>query len=61
MEEDWPGPLEPPCGPGLEEGVSSYGRKLSPPKLVEAVTGGPITPRPFLEYARAKFGEIYGF
>lgn len=45
----------------LEERVYSYGRKLSPPKLVEAVTGGPITPRPFLEYARAKFGEIYGF
>lgn len=40
--------------------VYAYGNKLTPPKLIEAVTGGPLSAEPFLRYAREKFGEIYG-
>lgn len=45
----------------LGERVYAYGKKLTPPKLVQEVTGGPLTAKPFLEYARRKYGEIYGF
>ena len=44
----------------LVDRVYSFGRKVTPPKLVEKVTGGPLTAKPFLEYARRKYGEIYG-
>ena len=43
----------------LSENVYAYGKKLTPPKLVEAVTGGPLSPGPFLKYVRRKYGEIY--
>lgn len=43
----------------LTRHIYSYGRKLTPPKLVEAVTGGPLSAQPFLTYIRNKYGEIY--
>ncbi len=42
----------------LVEHVYSYGRKLTPPELIKAVTGGPFTPKPFLAYVKQKFGEL---
>lgn len=44
----------------LTRRVYAYGRKLTPPKLVEAVTGGPLSAEPFIQYVRTKYGEIYG-
>lgn len=44
----------------LTENVYAYGRKLTPPQLIETVTGGPFTIQPYMAYVRKKFGEIYG-
>jgi carboxypeptidase Taq len=44
----------------LRENVHARGSKDTPWKLVERVTGGPISPAPFLRYLEGKYGEIYG-
>jgi carboxypeptidase Taq len=44
----------------LREEVYAHGRKFTPDELVERVTGAPIGSRPWVEYARRKFGELYG-
>ena len=44
----------------LRENVHQWGRKYLPADLVRRVVGGPLDPAPYLNYLRAKFGEIYG-
>ena len=31
----------------------------SPDELLTSITGGPVSPRPFLEYLTAKYSELY--
>ncbi|MFN2227593.1 MAG: carboxypeptidase M32 [Anaerolineae bacterium] len=44
----------------LRETIHVHGRKYTPTELVQRVVGGPISTKPFLDYIRAKYGEIYG-
>ena len=44
----------------LTDRVHSLGRRHTTPDLVEAVTGEPLTADYFLEYAREKYGDLYG-
>jgi carboxypeptidase Taq len=44
----------------LRENVHAHGKKYSAPELVRRATGGEISPKPYLAYLRAKFGELYG-
>src|SRR2546426_3200700 len=44
----------------LQEHVYKHGRKFTPGELVERVTGGPLTPKPWIAYVRKKFGALYG-
>ncbi len=43
----------------LREKVHRHGAKFMPLELVEKVTGGGLSAEPYLDYLRAKFGEIY--
>jgi len=43
----------------LQEKVYRHGRKFTPVELLERVTGETLSAQPWIEYARAKFGEIY--
>jgi len=44
----------------LRAHIHVHGNKYTPVELVQRVTGGPISTGPFLDYIRAKYGEIYG-
>ena len=44
----------------LREHIHSRGATLTPEDLTQAVTGEAITARPYLDYVRGKYGEIYG-
>jgi carboxypeptidase Taq len=44
----------------LREKIYRHGRKFTLNELVQRVTGGPLSTGPYLEYLRAKYGEIYG-
>lgn len=44
----------------LVEKIHRHGKKFDPPELMERVTGRPLSHKPFVAYATAKFGEIYG-
>lgn len=44
----------------LRENVHQHGRKFTPEELVRRATGRPLDHAPFVRYATAKFGEIYG-
>ncbi len=43
----------------LRENVHRHGAKFEPMELLTRVTGSGLTAQPYLEYLRAKFGEIY--
>ncbi len=43
----------------LIENIYRHGRKFYPRELVQRVTGEDISAKPFLEYARDKFGKVY--
>jgi carboxypeptidase Taq len=43
----------------LQENVYRHGRKFTPGELLQRVTGEALSAQPWIEYARAKFGEIY--
>jgi carboxypeptidase Taq len=43
----------------LREQLYQHGRKLKPFELVERTTGERISVAPYLDYLRAKFGELY--
>ncbi|MDE2492037.1 MAG: carboxypeptidase M32 [Elusimicrobia bacterium] len=44
----------------LRENVHRHGRKYGAEELVRRACGGPISPKPYLDYLRAKFGALYG-
>jgi carboxypeptidase Taq len=44
----------------LRENIHQHGRKYLPADLVRRATDSPLTTRPYLDYLRRKFGEIYG-
>ena len=43
----------------LGENIHSHGKKFDPPELVTNATGRPLDHKPFVAYAKAKFGELY--
>jgi carboxypeptidase Taq len=43
----------------LQEKIYRHGRKFTANELVQRVTGGPLTIDPYMDYLRAKFGELY--
>ena len=44
----------------LRENVHRHGRKFMPNTVIQKATGGLLDAKPYLNYLRAKFGEIYG-
>ena len=44
----------------LKERIHIHGKKFTPTELVRRVTGSELSARPFVEYVKAKYGEIYG-
>ncbi len=44
----------------LHEKIHRHGAKFQPLELLERVTGGGLSPEPYLTYLQAKYGEIYG-
>jgi carboxypeptidase Taq len=44
----------------LRERVHRHGAKFGATELVERVTGGPISVRPFVEYLERKLSDVYG-
>lgn len=44
----------------LREKIHRHGQRYRAHELVQAVTGKPLSIEPFCEYARAKFGAVYG-
>ena len=44
----------------LKERIHVHGKKFTPVELVKRVTGSELSARPFVEYVRAKYGDIYG-
>jgi len=44
----------------LREKVHAHGGKFTLPELAERVTGGPLSIEPYVNYLRAKYGEVYG-
>ena len=44
----------------LKERIHVHGKKFTPADLVKRVTGSKLSARPFVEYVRAKYGDIYG-
>jgi carboxypeptidase Taq len=44
----------------LVEHVHRYGRRLTPPELIEQAVGGPLDPAPMLEHLSAKYRALYG-
>ena len=43
----------------LREKVHIFGGKFMPTELIKRATGSDLTPEPYLNYLRSKFGEIY--
>lgn len=43
----------------LQQKIHHWGRMFTAEKLVERVTGGPLSPEPWLNYVEAKYGELY--
>ncbi|MFC0200700.1 carboxypeptidase M32 [Paracoccus rhizosphaerae] len=44
----------------LRENLQRHGGLMPPSDLIEAASGGPVTPEPLLDYLEDKFGRIYG-
>jgi carboxypeptidase Taq len=45
----------------LRENVHRHGAKFESPELLQRITGEALTPQPYIQYLKTKFGEIYGF
>ncbi len=43
----------------LIQNIYRHGRKHNAPELVEKVTGGDLTIKPYIEYLHTKYGELY--
>ena len=44
----------------LKEQIYQHGSKFTAAELIERVTGGPLTIKPYIRYLNTKFGELYG-
>jgi carboxypeptidase Taq len=44
----------------LQQNIYGHGRKLTPPELLERITGEELSVEPWIAYVQAKFSEIYG-
>jgi carboxypeptidase Taq len=44
----------------MNENVHQYGAKYEPQELMVKATGSKITPEPYINYLKTKYGEIYG-
>ncbi|MDF2440316.1 MAG: carboxypeptidase Taq [Abditibacteriota bacterium] len=44
----------------LRDNIYRHGSKWTAPELIERVTGGPLSIKPYIAYLRRKYGEIYG-
>ena len=44
----------------LNQKIHRWGRTFTAEHLVQRVTGRPLSPEPFLNYLKEKFGELYG-
>lgn len=44
----------------LQERIYAHGKKFTPAELVKRVTGSELSAQPFVDYVRAKYGDIYG-
>jgi carboxypeptidase Taq len=44
----------------MRENVHAHGSKFTPEELLERATGAGLSVRPYLEYIRSKFTELYG-
>jgi carboxypeptidase Taq len=49
-----------PLGAWLQENVHRHGRRFLANRLVERVTGSPLSHEPLMEHLQAKYGELYG-
>jgi carboxypeptidase Taq len=45
----------------LKENIHQHGTRYRAAKLVQRVTGQPLSHKPLIDYMTAKFQEIYGF
>ncbi|MDA0377879.1 MAG: carboxypeptidase M32 [Bacteroidetes bacterium] len=45
----------------LRTNVHQWGRRRSADEILRSATGSPLSAEPWLAYARAKFGNLYGF
>lgn len=43
----------------LRENVHRHGKKFTPAELVKRITGGPLDSKPYVNYLKTKYGEIY--
>lgn len=43
----------------MQEHIHQYGSKYEPQELMVKATGSKITPEPYIQYLKAKYGEIY--
>ena len=43
----------------LKEQIYQHGSKFTAAELIERVTGGPLTIKPYISYLNTKFGELY--
>jgi carboxypeptidase Taq len=44
----------------LNENIHKHGQRYRAEKLVEVVTGKPLSHRPLMDYLKSKYGQIYG-
>jgi carboxypeptidase Taq len=45
----------------MREKVHQYGSKFEPQEIMLKATGSKITPEPYIQYLKTKYGEIYNF
>jgi len=43
----------------LNQKIHRWGRMFTAEHLMQRVTGGPLSPEPFLKYLEKKYGELY--
>ena len=43
----------------LAENIWQHGSKFTTNELVQRITGGPISIKPYIKYLRTKYGELY--
>jgi carboxypeptidase Taq len=43
----------------LVQNIYRHGRKYTAPELVKKVTGADLTIKPYIQYLKTKYGELY--